>query len=224
MLHHGMSSSTTTCGWIKVYPLTKLTNRPANTLAIGLGSHNGFAFHRFDPPMALSWLPINLGYEERDLLDHCKYNTRLLNSIDLTLAVICMASSTLAIFEPDKNEFLGLLVRLALSDSSPSSMAVLQSALALSSFHRHGLQADVFRFKARALRALVISGNHCIERPTVAQHISASMILCHLEVCSSMGLYLLSNKHSPALKMFGMPNAVSLWLCKWRVVYLFPSS
>ncbi|KAE9376312.1 hypothetical protein N431DRAFT_331088 [Stipitochalara longipes BDJ] len=128
--------------------------------------------------MALSWLPINLGYEERELLDHFIY----------------MASSTLAIFEPDKNEFLSLLVRLALSDSSPSSKAVLQSALALSSFHRHGLQADVFRFKARALRALIISCNYCVESSTVVQHIAASMILCHLE-------------------MLGMPNELSLWFC-----------
>jgi hypothetical protein len=125
-----------------------------------------------------------------------------------------MASSTLAIFEPDKNEFLSLLVRLALSDSSPSSMAVLQSALALLSFDRHGLQADVFRFKARSLRALIISCNHYFESPTVVQHIAASMILCHLEVCSSMGLYLFWNKHLLALKMLGMPSASSLWFCK----------
>lgn len=92
----------------------------------------------------------------------------------------------LAIFEPDKNDFLGLLMRLALSDSSPSSVAVLQSAFALSSFHRHGLQASVFRFKARALRALIISSNHCTGSPTIFHHIAASMILCHLEVCSSM--------------------------------------
>lgn len=124
-----------------------------------------------------------------------------------------MASSTLAIFEPDKTEFLSTLMRLALSDSSSSSTAVLQSALALSSFHRHGLQADVFRFKARALRAMVMSCNHRIDSPTVLQHIAASMILCHLEVCSSMDLHLL-DKHSPALKMLGIPNALSLWLCK----------
>jgi len=164
--------------------------------------------------MALSWFPINLGYEERELLDHCRYNTSLYNFIKLTLAVMCMASSTLAIFEPDKNEFLSLLVRLALSDSSPSSMAVLQSALALSSFDQHGLQADVFWFKARALRALIISCNHYFESPTVVQHIAASMILCHLEVCSSMGLYLFWNKHLLALKMLGMPSASSLWFCK----------
>jgi hypothetical protein len=100
----------------------------------------------------------------------------------LIVAVICMASYTLVTFEPDKNEFLSLLVRLALSESSPSSTAVLQSALALSSFHRHGLQANVFRFKGRALRALIISSNRCVESAAAVQHIAASMILCHLEV------------------------------------------
>ncbi|KAB5562704.1 fungal-specific transcription factor domain-containing protein [Coniochaeta sp. 2T2.1] len=144
----------------------------------GFGSHTGHDFQRLDPSMAISWLPTNLAYEERELIDH----------------FICTASSTLAIFESDKNDFLSLLLRLALSDSSPSSVAVLQSALALSSFHRHGLQASVFRLKARALRALVISSKHCVESPTVFQHIAASMILCHLE-------------------MLGMPNTVSLWFC-----------
>ena len=97
------------------------------------------------------------------------------------------ASSTLAVFEPDTNELLGLLVRLALSDSSPSSMAVLQSTLALSSFHRHGLQAGVYGFKDRALRTLVGSCTPGIKSPMVAQHIAASMLLCHLEVCSRFG-------------------------------------
>lgn len=144
----------------------------------GFGSHTGYVLQRLDPSTAISWLPTDLGYEDRELIDH----------------FICTASSTLAIFESDKNEFLGLLLRLALSDSSPSSVAVLQSALALSSFHRHGLQASVFRFKARALRALIISSSHCVESPTVFHHIAASMILSHLE-------------------MLGMPNTLSVWFC-----------
>ncbi|KAH7230560.1 fungal-specific transcription factor domain-containing protein [Fusarium redolens] len=144
----------------------------------GFVSHTGYVFQRLNPSMALSWLPTNLGYEDRELIDH----------------FICTASSALAIFESDKSEFLSLLLRLALSDSSPSSVAVLQSALALSSFHRHGLQASVFRFKARALRTLIISSKHCVEIPTVFQHIAANMILCHLE-------------------MLGIPNTLSLWFC-----------
>lgn len=149
--------------------------------------------------MALSWLPASLGYEDRDLIDHCKYIYHLQALDKLTHVVICIAPSTLTIFEPDKNEFLGLLLRLALSDSSPSSVAVLQSALAFSSFHRHGPQAPVFRLKARALRTLIISSRDCVKSTTVVQHIAASMILCHLEVCSSRNLRLRLSKHSLAL-------------------------
>lgn len=165
--------------------------------------------------MAVSWLPIDLAHEERELLDHCKYNTQTSHSLaKLILVVICTASSTLAIFEPDKHEILSLLLRLALSDSSPSSMAVLQSALALSLFHRHGLQAGVFRFRARALRTLITSCTPGIEVPTVVQHIAASMILCHLEVCLNLGLNIFVCISTNQRQMLGMPNTVSLWFCK----------
>ncbi|TVY15770.1 hypothetical protein LARI1_G005863, partial [Lachnellula arida] len=50
----------------------------------------------------------------------------------------------------------------------------------------------------RALSALITSCDHGVERPMVAQHIAASMILCHLE-------------------MLGMPDAVSLWFCQKRI-------
>lgn len=88
MRHHGISSSTITCGWIKVYSFTWFAYHSTNTPVIGLGSHEGFVFQRFDPPMALSWLPINLGHEERELLDHCKLDTsRILSSSHLQLYV-----------------------------------------------------------------------------------------------------------------------------------------
>ncbi|KAF2664013.1 hypothetical protein BT63DRAFT_429548 [Microthyrium microscopicum] len=130
----------------------------------GLGSHERSILNRNDPPIALSWLPNKLGYEERELLDH----------------FICTATSTLAVFERDKNEFLSLLMRLFLFDDSPSSAAVLQSALALSSFHRNGLRADVFRFRERALHTLVTSCDDSTE--SLVQHVAARMILCHLEM------------------------------------------
>lgn len=85
----------------------------------------------------------------------------------------------LAIFEPDKSGLVSLLVRLALFDDSSPSVAVLQSALALSSLHRHGLQGQASRFKARALRAMITS---CTHRTAMIQHAAANMLLCHLEV------------------------------------------
>jgi len=106
----------------------------------------------------------------------------LSNFTNLTPAVIYTASSTLAIFDPDKEEFLSMLLRLALSDNSTPSVAVLQSALALSSLHRHGLQVDAYRLKLRALRTLVSSAKECLENSTIIQHIAADMILCHFEV------------------------------------------
>jgi hypothetical protein len=86
-------------------------------------------------------------------------------------------------------------MRLALSDSSPSSAAVLRSALALSSLHRHGLQSDAFRLKAHALRTLITSGKDCIEGPRIIQHIAAGMILCHFEVCLTFGVHLVLFKY-----------------------------
>ena len=57
------------------FTLTSSAYHPTNTPVLGLGSHEGFVFQRFGLLRALSWLPINLAYEERELLDHCKLDT-----------------------------------------------------------------------------------------------------------------------------------------------------
>lgn len=41
---------------------------------IGFGSGTGYVLRRLDPSMAISWLPTSLGYEDRELIDHCKYD------------------------------------------------------------------------------------------------------------------------------------------------------
>lgn len=92
------------------------------------------------------------------------------------------AFSALANFDSNHEELLSLLMRLALSDTSPSSVAVLQSVLALSSLHLYGMQPDAFRLKARSIRTLITSGKHCVESPRAAQHIAAGMILCYFQV------------------------------------------
>ena len=98
------------------------------------------------------------------------------------LVVKDTAFTTLAIFGPDNDELLGLLLRLALSDNSPSSAAVLQSALALSSLHLYGPQANALQLKGHALRTLITSGKRQIKTSEIVQHIAAGMILCHYEV------------------------------------------
>lgn len=215
--HQGISSSTITYGWSMVGSIHCLAIfLPTDSLETGLGSHEGFALQGLDLPMALSWLSTDLVYEERELLDYCENGTKTSYSLTkLILVVICTAPSTLATFEPDKHEIVSLLVRLALSNSSPSSMAVLQSALALSSFHRHGLQAGVFRFRARALRTLITSCTPSIKVLTIVQHIAASMILCHLEVCLSWSLQicaLMSTKFLPTSDAWDAEYCVSVVL------------
>lgn len=101
----------------------------------------------------------------------------------------------LAIFDPDKTELLSLLLRLALSDNSLPSVAVLQSTLALSSLHRFGLQPNAFQLKARALRTMIKSDMHGLERLRIIQHTAAGMILCHFEVFLKSSVHILLYKH-----------------------------
>ena len=55
--------------------LTEFAYHPINAPATGLDNHGGSVLQRVVPPVALSWLPINLCYEERELLDYCRYNS-----------------------------------------------------------------------------------------------------------------------------------------------------
>ncbi|PQE15835.1 Zinc-finger transcription factor protein [Rutstroemia sp. NJR-2017a BBW] len=58
----------------------EISHYSTNALVIGLGNHKVFAFQRLHPPMALSWLPINLDHEERELLDHCNHMYGVIHS------------------------------------------------------------------------------------------------------------------------------------------------
>lgn len=114
-------------------------------------------------------------------------------------AVVSTAHSLLAVFAPDPSDLTGLLVRLALSDNSTSSTAVLHAALALAALHKYGAQTDIYAFKDRALQTLLgsCSPDNAANKGMVAQHMAASMLLCHLE-------------------MLGLPNTVPLWFCHLR--------
>lgn len=77
-------------------------------------------------------------------------------------------------------------MRVALSQNTPSSTAVLQSVLALSSLHRHGLQAHAARLKVSALSALAASARTGIKPQEVMAHVSALMVLCCFEVSTEL--------------------------------------
>jgi hypothetical protein len=77
-------------------------------------------------------------------------------------------------------------MRVALSQSTTSSTAVLHSLLALSSLHRHGLQAHAAKLKLSALSALAASAKIGVQAHDLVPHVSALMLLCSFEV--SMGI------------------------------------
>ncbi|KAI0127358.1 fungal-specific transcription factor domain-containing protein [Xylariales sp. AK1849] len=93
-----------------------------------------------------------------------------------------IAFDSIGIFNDDRQGLRSLLLRLALSDASPSSRALLQSALALSSLHRYGLRAEAFRLRVSALHALEASIRSGISASEGIQHVAAGMILCYFEI------------------------------------------
>lgn len=75
-------------------------------------------------------------------------------------------------------------MKMALSDDSPSSQAVLFSILSLSALHHPASNSkDVINFKACALKAL----RECASRGNLTlvqtmQHMAAAILLCRIEV------------------------------------------
>ena len=71
---------------------------------------------------------------------------------------------------------------MALSDGSPTTKAVVESILALSSLHRFGPQAVASNHKLSALQTLASSLSMGIDSQRSLQHIVAGMLLCVFEV------------------------------------------
>ncbi|RAK95682.1 Zn(II)2Cys6 transcription factor [Aspergillus ibericus CBS 121593] len=94
----------------------------------------------------------------------------------------CTASRCLTTFGYDPTDLGRLLMRMALSDDSPTAVAILRAILALSSLHRDGLQAQAGRLKISALRALVAAPKTDITPAEAAQHVAAGMLLCSFDI------------------------------------------
>lgn len=76
-----------------------------------------------------------------------------------------------------------LLTRMSLSESTPSSNAVLQAILALSSSHRVGHHSQAAKLKIGALQALGASVDRLgMNEKEAMQHVAAGMLLCLFEV------------------------------------------
>ncbi|KAF5624143.1 protoporphyrinogen oxidase [Fusarium sp. NRRL 25303] len=92
------------------------------------------------------------------------------------------ASYSITSFGHDAPRVRELLIQIALSDFSPSSTAVLKSALALASFHRANSLQTIAQYKVAALRKLAESTQGRISVTDSACHIAAGMILSTLEI------------------------------------------
>ncbi|QPC70485.1 hypothetical protein HYE68_001237 [Fusarium pseudograminearum] len=95
------------------------------------------------------------------------------------------ASYSISTFGKDAQRVPKILIRMALSDSTPSSTAVLKSSLALASFHRDNSFYATARSKVAALRALAKSLQGFIGVSDSACHIGAGIILSTLEIQQS---------------------------------------
>lgn len=102
------------------------------------------------------------------------------NDRSLTPSVDAKVSKTLTTFS--EKPLAGLLLRISLTDSSPACVAVHRAMIALSSLLRHGDSIQTQRLKLSAIQALAASARHGISTANAAQHVSAGLILCILEV------------------------------------------
>lgn len=100
----------------------------------------------------------------------------------LTFLVISVASNSLATFEDDRQELRSLLIRLAFSDATPASKAVLMSLLAFASIQRNGVSHQAARLKVSALQALKTSSLQNVDGLQGMQQVAAQMLLCSIEV------------------------------------------
>ncbi|KAJ4214609.1 hypothetical protein NW759_010163 [Fusarium solani] len=95
---------------------------------------------------------------------------------------VYQASFSLMAFGHDALKIREILVRMALSDNTPSATAILKSALALASYHRDKDHSHADRLKIAALRALAASTQGVIGADESFRHIAAGMLLCTLEI------------------------------------------
>ncbi|KAF5005113.1 hypothetical protein FDECE_8433 [Fusarium decemcellulare] len=95
------------------------------------------------------------------------------------------ASLSLTTFGHDAAKIPQILIRMALSDNTPSATAIFMSMLALASFHHDGLQSRVAHFRISTLRALSASTKGEVGAAESIRHVAAGMLLCTLEIQQS---------------------------------------
>lgn len=93
-----------------------------------------------------------------------------------------VVSNILPMLDSDRTRVRRLVVQIALSNRSQSSRAVLNSILALASYHRGDNIAFAAQMKHSALRALLDAIDPNMDGCAAIEHIAAGIILCVVEV------------------------------------------
>lgn len=101
----------------------------------------------------------------------------------LSVALVeTVASCSVATIGGHAIDIRNILLRMALSDGSRTTKAVMQCILAISSLHRFGPRPQAINLKLSALRTLAASLAAGIDTKEALQHIAAGMLLCTFEV------------------------------------------
>jgi hypothetical protein len=101
-----------------------------------------------------------------------------------------VAFYSLATYGHHAADIRDILLRMALSDGSLTTKAVMQSMLAVSSLHRFGPRPQATNLKLSALRTLAGSLATGISARGALQHIAAGMLLCTFEVAAPQQGYI----------------------------------
>jgi hypothetical protein len=100
----------------------------------------------------------------------------------LTIAVEDVVVGILPSVGRERTEVGRLLLRMALSGRSISSMALLLSLVALASRHRGNDMVHAARAKNAAIEALVSATSPGLDSDASIEHIATGLVLCLVEV------------------------------------------
>ena len=97
----------------------------------------------------------------------------------------------------DRKGLRSALIRMALTDNSTASTAVLHALFAFSAAasHRHNVRIQAEKHKFLAIQALRKSAFSGIDATMISQHMAANMLLCSSEVWQSfhLGLFIVQS-------------------------------
>lgn len=152
----------------------------------------------------MNWNPLDLGHGQMYLIDYCKFVMSQLTSALMGL-VQNTAHKCLRTWDHDPSDVGNIILRMALSNKTPSSAALLKSLLAISSLHRYGLHVEAANFRISALRALATASTGNLNKDEAKQHVAAGMLLYSLEVSNFL-----------IMRAFIVRECLDLWMSQVR--------